>query len=675
MGPKIILFMILIINSLCFEKEGNYSKNKNNENEDIFFYLNLNSFTVDEYCFMEIKMENLNFEKDHILYSFSNNDCSEQTEGDFQKINSNRTINIQNYTAIFFKVKKENENQKCLIIKIKNNLTGNIIVINTLKNNEKIVMCNLNAEYISVPYEESYFFFLSNFSNFYTSIEYNETEFGSSVILFKKGFEIKNGTKEIIEKDDFSDSKDILSGNDYISIEQYKIYQFSSNSNIGYYIPKSKGSVKITLSNSEIIQKEEKKLTSSKPIIKNSLKINKFYLETTYFPNIFFIEIRVNHNVKIDKFCYEDTEDTSSKKYTLLDSIGKKEDIDVYDKYYFKLNKSKSLKKILFVSEKNKEFRIRYLLYDEFNFSIFDSGTFQNITNDKENEIKRFILKYTNSSQDLVNYYFLINYKKNEFDPTQLNYSMITEEINKTFEFPTSNDFINYTFSLKNEKYTTIFFSLERKDYKGIAFYLNGKASFEFFSTKNNYIDNNIDSIHNEIESFSKKTIFMKNLNFFELKLNSSHDSNIYIEVSFPAEIKTHKFLYTYINQNVREREYKLLVTSSSKKDSLNSNNNIYNYQIEKNNSASLLYIVVQTDEDIPEKTKITIYNNKDNSSPKWFLKFFILVSIVFILSIIIMYLLIYKRECLDKYISKIKGNEIMNLNEKGLTPMMDIND
>ena len=106
MGPKIILFMILIINSLCFEKEGNYSKNKNNENEDIFFYLNLNSFTVDEYCFMEIKMENLNFEKDHILYSFSNNDCSEQTEGDFQKINSNRTINIENYTAIFFKVKK-----------------------------------------------------------------------------------------------------------------------------------------------------------------------------------------------------------------------------------------------------------------------------------------------------------------------------------------------------------------------------------------------------------------------------------------------------------------------------------------------------------------------------------------------------------------------------------------
>ena len=39
------------------------------------------------------------------------------------------------------------------------------------------------------------------------------------------------------------------------------------------------------------------------------------------------------------------------------------------------------------------------------------------------------------------------------------------------------------------------------------------------------------------------------------------------------------------------------------------------------------------------------------------------------------MYLLTYKRECLDKYISKIKGNEIMNLNEKGLTPMMDIND
>ena len=89
---------------------------------------------------------------------------------------------------------------------------------------------------------------------------------------------------------------------------------------------------------------------------------------------------------------------------------------------------------------------------------------------------------------------------------------MITEEINKTFEFPTSNDIINYTFSLKNEKYTTIFFFLERKDYKRIAFYINGKATSEFFSTKNNYIDNDIDSIHNEIESFSKKTIYMKNL-------------------------------------------------------------------------------------------------------------------------------------------------------------------
>ena len=193
-------------------------------------------------------------------------------------------------------------------------------------------MCNLNEEYISVPNEESYFLFKSNSSNFYTSIEYNETEFGSAVILFKKGFEIKNGTKEIIEKDDFSDSKDILSGDDYITIEQYKVYQFSSNSSIGYYIPKSKGIVKITLSNSEIVQKEEEKLTSSKPTIKNSLKINKFYLETTYFPNIFFIEIKVNHNVKIEKFCCEDTEDTSSKKYTLLDSISK-EDIDIYDKY------------------------------------------------------------------------------------------------------------------------------------------------------------------------------------------------------------------------------------------------------------------------------------------------------------------------------------------------------
>ena len=55
---------------------------------------------------------------------------------------------------------------------------------------------------------------------------------------------------------------------------------------------------------------------------------------------------------------------------------------------------------------------------------------------------------------------------------------MITEEINKTFEFPTSNDIINYTFRLKNEKYTTIFFSLERKGYKGIAFYIKGKATF-----------------------------------------------------------------------------------------------------------------------------------------------------------------------------------------------------
>ena len=128
------------------------------------------------------------------------------------------------------------------------------------------------------------------------------------------------------------------------------------------------------------------------------------------------------------------------------------------------------MKKILFVSEKNKEFRIRYLLYDEFNFSIFDSGTFQNITNDKENETKRFILKYTNSSQDLENYFFLINYKKNEFDPTQLNYSMITEEINKSFEFPTTNDIINYTFSLKNEKYTTIFFSLKEKIIKVLHF-------------------------------------------------------------------------------------------------------------------------------------------------------------------------------------------------------------
>ncbi len=57
---------------------------------------------------------------------------------------------------------------------------------------------------------KNHIFFKSNSSNFYTSIEYNETKFGSAVILFKKGFEIDNGTKEIIEKDDFSDSKDIL---------------------------------------------------------------------------------------------------------------------------------------------------------------------------------------------------------------------------------------------------------------------------------------------------------------------------------------------------------------------------------------------------------------------------------------------------------------------------------
>ena len=81
---------------------------------------------------------------------------------------------------------------------------------------------------------------------------------------------------------------------------------------------------------------------------------------------------------------------------------------------------------------------------------------------------------------------------------------------------------------------------------------------------------------------FLKNNIYEKFKLFFELKLNPSNDSNIYIEVSFPAEIKTHKFLYTYINENLREREYKLLVTSSSKKDSLNNNNNIYNYQIEK---------------------------------------------------------------------------------------------
>ncbi len=47
---------------------------------------------------------------------------------------------------------------------------------------------------------------------------------------------------------------------------------------------------------------------------------------------------------------------------------------------------------------------------------------------------------------------------------------MITKEINKTFEFPTSNDIINYTFSLKNEKYTTIFFPLKEKIIKVLHF-------------------------------------------------------------------------------------------------------------------------------------------------------------------------------------------------------------
>ena len=45
-------------------------------------------------------------------------------------------------------------------------------------------MCNLNEEYISVPNEESYFFFKSNSSNFYTSIEYNEMKQNLDLLLF-----------------------------------------------------------------------------------------------------------------------------------------------------------------------------------------------------------------------------------------------------------------------------------------------------------------------------------------------------------------------------------------------------------------------------------------------------------------------------------------------------------
>ena len=312
MSFKIFIICFLLVIKLNIGKITRNTiekKVKTSEKPSLAFMYDLTSLQSNETQInIEVKMNNVSFTSENISFYFVQEECVESDECGEDKckekenttLKKNLTIG-EDTKAYFYNLEKK-QDTKCLIIKIVNDLVGNVTIINNQeyhfpnikggKFNEIINISSTNEPiYLLIP-EES--------NNKYVEIIYDKDE-----NIEKEIEDIKYSSFDL---ENIKDLDNIPIGTTFNKIENWKFkhtvlgksyYYFSQSSNgcPGIEIPKLSKNITIKYSKKEYFDSDSTPIrNTSSTVFSNFYPINRFSLNEQGRASPFYIEITTDIN-------------------------------------------------------------------------------------------------------------------------------------------------------------------------------------------------------------------------------------------------------------------------------------------------------------------------------------------------------------------------------------------
>jgi hypothetical protein len=624
-------------------------KEKTSKKPSLAFMYDLTSLQLrDTQINIEVKMNNVSFTSEHISFYFVKEECVESDECGEDKCKEKenttlkKTLTIGENTKAYFYNLEKKPDTKCLIIKIVNDLVGNVTIINNQEYNFPNIKGGKFNETITISptNEPIYLLILEENYAIHVEIIYDKDEnIEKEIEAIKYGyFNLENikdldnipiGTKFYPTEWKF---KHTVLGKSYCYFSN-----FTDGGCPGIEIPKLSKNITIKYSKKEYFDSDSKPIfNTTTNIFSNLYPINRFSLNEQGRASPFYIEITTNINET--KFYYmhsKEVQNPEEKFYGEYKEIKefkiKQREVEVekdgpkrnVSRFYYQID-NKNNDTDIYISFLTKTtglnyLRVRMVNYDASDVPIIQPNTSSTI---KVNKNKTTLLLFNVTSIIESSIYYRMIYNISDFDLiSNLNIFIYTSD-QKADDFVEFSDNIQPSakftcdFSFTFDNGTTICYS----SYKQSSF---PTRMFYIIPESNSTTDKQIEFYATDIKeyaTFSSAFIPKQNtsaplnkINYLESQLKTYNIPNTYyVQIVLPSEFMVIHFYHKY-----KDTKYKSCGPYKSKEKDNNRTTTFYFGPInrtEEQTDVEFLLDVLTTN--ITEDTKFVFYIIDNDESP-----------------------------------------------------------
>ena len=623
-------------------------KEKTSEKPSLAFMYDLTTLQLDDTQInIEVKMNKVEFNSEHISFYFLQEECVESDECTDDKCKEKetttlkKTLTIGEDTKAYFYNLDKKQDTKCLIIKIVNDLIGNVTIINNQQYNFPNIKGGKFDEAIDISStnEKIYLLIPEQSNNNYVEIIYDKDE------NIEK--EIEDIKYSYFDLENIKDLDNIPIGTTFKTIEwkfkhtvlgkSYYYFSQSINGCPGIEIPKLSKNITIKYSKKEYFDSDSTPIrNTSSTVFSSFYPINRFSLNEQGRASTFYIEITTNINET--KFYYmhsnevQNSEEKFYGEYKEIKEFKIKQREVIVEKDGQKRNESRFYYQIdnknndtdIYISFLTKTTGLNYLKVRMVNYDASDFPIIQpNITSTiKVNKNKTTLLLFnvTSIMESSINYRMIYNIS--DFDLMSnsniLIYS-IDQKPDDFFEFSDNIDSsakITCDFSSTFDNGTTICYSSYNK--RSVP-----SRMFYIIPESNSTTDKQIEFYASDIEEYAKfgdftpkqnKSASLYKINYFKSQLKS-HDipNNYYVQIVLPSEFMVIHFYHKY-----KDTKYKSCGPYKSKEKDNNRTTTFYFGPInrtEEQTDVEFLLDVLTTN--ITKDTKFVVYIIDKDEDPQ----------------------------------------------------------
>ena len=594
MNFKIFTICFLLVIKLNIGKiigrNGIEKKEKTSEKPSLAFMYDLTSLQSNETQInIEVKMNKVEFNSENISFYFVQEECVESDECGEDKCKEKenttlkKTLTIGENTKAYFYNLENKKDSKCLIIKIENNLVGNVIIINNQEYNFPNIKGGKFDEAIDISStnEPIYLLIPEVSDNKYVEIIYDKDE-----NIEKEIEAIKYGSFNL---ENIKDLDNIPIGTSFYPTEwkfkhtvlgksYYYFSQFTDGCP-GIEIPKLSKNITIKYSKEKYFDSSYTPISNTSTYtFSNFYPINRFSLNEQGRASPFYIEITTNINET--KFYYmhskevQNPEEKFYGEYNEIKEFKKKHrEVEVEEgdqkikknesRFYYQID-NKNNDTDIYISFLTKTtglnyLRVRMVNYDASDVPIIQPNTSSTI---KVNKNKTTLLLFNVTSIIESSIYYRMIYNISDFDLiSNLNIFIYTSE-QKADDFVEFSDNIqpsakftcSYSFTFDNGT-TICYSSYKQSSYPTRMFYIIPESN----STTDKQIEFYATDIK-EYATFSSAFTPKKNtsatlykINYFPSQLKLYDIPNTYyVQITLPSEFMVIHFYHKY-----KETKYK----------------------------------------------------------------------------------------------------------------------